>query len=52
MRLVISEIEKIGDVCYKMASLLDKKKEEKAYFTPNSVKSLIKCLFLSMRLSI
>ncbi len=34
MRLVISEIEKIGDICYKMASLLDKKKEEKAYFTP------------------
>ena len=34
MRLVISEVEKIGDVIFKMATLLDKKKEEKAYFTP------------------
>jgi phosphate:Na+ symporter len=34
MRLVCSEVEKIGDACFKMASLLDKKKEEKAYFTP------------------
>jgi phosphate:Na+ symporter len=34
MRVICSEVEKIGDYCYKMASLLDKKKEENAYFTP------------------
>lgn len=42
MRLVISEIEKIGDICYKMASLLDKKKEENAYFTPEQREQLNK----------
>jgi phosphate:Na+ symporter len=42
MRLVCSEIEKIGDICYKMASLLDKKKEDKAYFTPQQREELDK----------
>ena len=42
MRLVISEVEKIGDVCFKMATLLDKKKEEKAYFTPKQRDALDK----------
>jgi phosphate:Na+ symporter len=35
LRLVCSEVEKIGDICFKMATLLEKKKEEKAYFTPD-----------------
>ncbi len=34
MRLVSSEGEKIGDVCFKMSSLLAEKKKEKIYFTP------------------
>lgn len=34
LRVVCAEIEKIGDVCFKMASLLAKKKEEKVYFIP------------------
>ncbi len=34
MRLVSSEIEKIGDVCFKMSSMLVEKKKEKVYFTP------------------
>jgi phosphate:Na+ symporter len=34
LRLVSSEVEKIGDVCYKMASVLSEKKKEKIYFTP------------------
>lgn len=34
MRVVCSEIEKIGDVCFKMSSLLARKKDEKVYFTP------------------
>ncbi|MDX9941981.1 MAG: Na/Pi cotransporter family protein [Bacteroidales bacterium] len=34
MRLVCAEVEKIGDVCFKMSTLLAKKKEEKVYFTP------------------
>lgn len=35
MRLISSEIEKIGDVCFKMASLMSEKKKEKIYFTPS-----------------
>ncbi len=35
MRLVSSEVEKIGDVCFKMSSLLSEKKKEKIYFTPS-----------------
>ncbi len=34
MRLVSSEVEKIGDVCFKMSTLLSEKKKEKTYFTP------------------
>jgi phosphate:Na+ symporter len=34
MRIVCAEVEKIGDICYKMSTLLAKKKEEKVYFTP------------------
>ncbi len=34
MRVVSSEIEKIGDVCFKMSSVLADKKKEKIYFTP------------------
>ncbi len=34
MRLVCSEVEKIGDICFKMSTILAKKKEEKVYFTP------------------
>ncbi len=34
LRLVCSEVEKIGDICYKMASLLAEKKKERIYFTP------------------
>ncbi len=35
MRLVSSEIEKIGDVCFKMSSILADKKKDKIYFTPS-----------------
>jgi phosphate:Na+ symporter len=35
MRLVCSEVEKIGDVCFKMSTVLSKKKGEKVYFTPS-----------------
>ncbi len=35
MRLVSSEVEKIGDVCFKMSTLLSEKKKEKIYFTPS-----------------
>ncbi len=42
MRLVCSEVEKIGDICFKMANLLEKKKEEKAYFTPQQREELDK----------
>ncbi len=34
MRLVCAEVEKIGDVCFKMSTILAKKKKEKVYFTP------------------
>ncbi len=34
MRVVSSEIEKIGDVCFKMSTLMEEKKKEKVYFTP------------------
>ncbi len=34
MRVVSSEVEKIGDICYKMSSLLGEKRKEKIYFTP------------------
>jgi len=34
MRIVCAEVEKIGDVCFKLANMLAKKKEEKSYFTP------------------
>ncbi len=34
MRIVCAEVEKIGDVCFKMATMLSTKKEEKIYFTP------------------
>ncbi len=34
MRVVSSEVEKIGDICYKMSSLLAEKRKEKTYFTP------------------
>jgi phosphate:Na+ symporter len=46
MRLVCSEVEKIGDICFKMATLLDKKKDEKAYFTPKQRKELSKMVAL------
>lgn len=42
MRLICSEVEKIGDVCFKMATLLEKKKEEKVYFTPGQRQELDK----------
>lgn len=34
IRLTCSEIEKIGDICFKMSTVLAKKREEKVYFTP------------------
>jgi len=34
IRLSASEIEKIGDICFKMSTVLAKKREEKVYFTP------------------
>jgi phosphate:Na+ symporter len=34
LRLVCSEVEKIGDICFKMATVLAEKKKEKIYFTP------------------
>ena len=46
MRLICSEVEKIGDVCFKMATMLDKKKEEKAYFTPRQREELDKMFAL------
>ncbi|TVQ83596.1 MAG: Na/Pi cotransporter family protein [Bacteroidetes bacterium] len=46
MRLVCSEVEKIGDVCFKMATMLDNKKEEKAYFTPRQREELDKMFAL------
>ncbi len=46
MRIVCSEVEKIGDICFKMATLLDKKKEEKAYYTPKQRDALDKMFAL------
>lgn len=40
LRLVCAEVEKIGDICFKMATLLDKKKEENSYFTPKQREEL------------
>lgn len=34
MRVACSEIEKIGDIAYKMATVLAKKRDDKGYFTP------------------
>lgn len=34
MRIVCAEVEKIGDICFKMSTILAKKREEKVYFTP------------------
>ena len=34
MRIVCAEVERIGDICLKMSTLLAKKKEEKVYFMP------------------
>ncbi len=34
LRIICSEVEKIGDVCFKMSTILSKKKEEGVYFTP------------------
>jgi len=34
MRIACAEVEKIGDICFKMSTLLAKKREEKVYFTP------------------
>ncbi len=46
LRHVCSEIEKIGDICFKMATMLEKKKEEKAYFTPRQREELDKMFAL------
>ena len=46
LRLVCSEVEKIGDICFKMATILDKKKEDKAYFTPKQREDLDKMFAL------
>ncbi len=46
MRLICSEVEKIGDICFKMATLLEKKKEEKAYYTPKQREALDKMFAL------
>lgn len=48
-RLICSEVEKIGDVCFKMATLLEKKKQEKAYFTPKQREELDKVFALVNR---
>jgi phosphate:Na+ symporter len=34
MRVICSEVEKIGDVCFKMSTILSNKKKEGVYFTP------------------
>jgi len=46
MRLVSNEVEKVGDICFKMATLLEKKKEENAYFTPQQREELDKMFSL------
>jgi phosphate:Na+ symporter len=40
MRLISSEVEKVGDICFRIATVLDKKREERAYFTPKQRKEL------------
>lgn len=47
MRIVCAEVEKIGDVCYKMSTLLAKKKEEKVYFTPSQRSELFEMFKLT-----
>ncbi len=46
LRMVCSEVEKIGDICFKMATLLEKKKEDNAYFTPSQREELDKMFSL------
>lgn len=47
MRLICSEVEKVGDVCFKMASLLSNKKEEGVYFTPSQRSDLFEMFTLT-----
>ncbi len=46
LRVICSEIEKIGDVCFKMSVLLSKKREEESYFTPSQRDDLNKMFAL------
>ncbi|MFP4287953.1 MAG: Na/Pi cotransporter family protein [Bacteroidales bacterium] len=46
LRVICSEIEKIGDVCFKMSVLLSKKREEESYFTPPQREDLKKMFAL------
>lgn len=41
LRRICNEIEKMGDVSYKMSTMLKTKKEEKAYFTPEQREQLL-----------
>jgi phosphate:Na+ symporter len=49
MRIVCAEVEKIGDVCFKMANMLSTKKEEKIYFTPEQRSKLFEMFNLTNR---
>lgn len=40
LRVICSEVEKVGDVCFKMSTLLERKKDEGAYFTPRQRENL------------
>lgn len=46
MRLICSEVEKIGDVCFKMSTILSKKKSEGVYFTPTQRSDLFEMIKL------
>ncbi len=47
LRLICSEVEKIGDVCFKMSTILSKKKEEGVYFTPSQRSDLFEMFKLT-----
>jgi len=47
IRLTCSEIEKIGDICFKMSTVLAKKREEKVYFTPGQRSELFEMFKLT-----
>lgn len=47
LRLICSEVEKVGDICFKMSTILTKKKEENVYFTPSQRSDLFEMFKLT-----